>query len=154
MVRLFLRCLHHKVMVFPLVVWTLMVIPSVRAITLIWTTSLLVWNVIRCFVIEFFFGANETCAYNVKYVVENKRYWKGHTMKPFLPNSRIWMKCTHASFAKAYHFVSLDVVHVSLLLLVTFLPQGTFALLCMLVYITILVPRERIKRLWIGWTKQ
>jgi hypothetical protein len=37
-----------------------------------------------CVGINFF--ANETCAYKVKYGVQNKRYWKGHTTKPLLLN--------------------------------------------------------------------
>jgi hypothetical protein len=35
-------------------------------------------------VLKILFCANETYAYNVKYEVQNRRYKKGHTNKPFL----------------------------------------------------------------------
>jgi hypothetical protein len=51
-----------------------------------------------------FLCANETCAYNVKYGVQDKRYWKGHTMKPFLPNSRILDETYTCIFCKNLAF--------------------------------------------------
>jgi hypothetical protein len=101
----------------------------------------------KVFYVGNLFCANETWAYNIKHMVQNKRYWKGHIAKPLLFILLYQMKCTHASFVIVRLFLSLDVVHVYLLLLVTCHHQGIVISLFVLVSITILVPKERIERL-------
>ncbi len=48
--------------------------------------------------------ANETCAYKVKYGVQNRRYWKGHTTKPLLFDSIVLDETYTCIFCKNLTF--------------------------------------------------
>jgi len=134
-------------------IWYLMVISNVRTITLVWETSLLVWNAIRCFVRGFFF-ANQTCACKVKYGVWNKRYWKGHIAKPLLPDSIGLDKTYICTFCKYLAFCE-SRCGACMFIIIGHLPSPKYSFLfCTLVCITILMRRVRIERFWKGSTKR
>jgi len=92
--------------------------------------------------------ANETCAYKVKYGVCNRRYWKRNTTKRFLydfimsDETYTCIFCKNLAFCKSRCGACMFIIF-------GHLPSPRYShLVCMLVYITILVPTERIKRLW------
>lgn len=89
-----------------------MVIHGVKAITLIWTTSLLVWNVIRCFVLEIFFVPVKLV--HTKSRIRFKIHDIGKNTQPnhFCLIFQFHVKHRCAIFAIAQHFVSVDVVHI------------------------------------------
>lgn len=156
MVRLFLSFLHHEVVVLPLVVWMAwiwdsMVIPSVRAITLIWTTSLLVWNVIRCFVIEIFFvpmkhvHTMSSMGFKIKGIGRDTQW--SHS-------SRILDETYTCIFCKNLAFCEFR-CNACIFIVISHLPSPRY--ICLAMHVGLhnhFSTKERIKRLWIGWTKQ
>ncbi len=93
-----------------------------------------------------FLIVNETYPYSIKYKVQNRRYWKGQTTKTLLLDFIELDEMYTCIFTIAQFFVNPHVVRICLLLLVTSHHQGIIALLCMLVCITIPMPREKIEK--------
>jgi hypothetical protein len=98
-----------------------------------------------------FLIVNETYTYSIKYKVQNRRYWKGWITKTLLFDFIELNEMYACIFAIAQSFVNPHVVCICLLLLVIYHHQGIIALLCMLVCITIQMPREKIEKLWTTW---
>jgi len=109
MARLFLNFLQCKVVIPPLDVWmvwiwNLMVILGVKAITLVWVTSLLVWNFERCFVLEILFVPMKHVHTRSSMGSKIERYWKGHTTKPLLFDSIVLDETYTCIFCKNLTF--------------------------------------------------
>ncbi len=132
-------------------IWDLMVSFNARMIISTWTTSPLILNVIRCFMLEIWFVPMKIVHTISNTWFKTKRYWKGHIAKPLfnfiVPNemytcifcnslsffqfrcgARIFIIIGHMSSPRYNHFI----VHVDLH--------------------NHLNAKERNERFWIRWT--